>query len=117
MLPIAFHIVSNFGWMYFAPGATTLMMTRAPATTRGTMLGVNLLSVTAGSLISGRLGSLYEQVSARDFWLIHAAIVGGAGLVLLLLAKPLGQRLTEIVDAAPEPEPLDGAAPRPAYNT
>lgn len=117
MLPIAFHIMSNFGWIYFAPVATTLMMTRAPATTRGTMLGVNLLSVTAGSLISGRLGSLYEQVSARDFWLMHAAIVGGAGLVLLLLAKPLGQRLTEIVDTAPEPEPLDGAAPRPAYST
>ena len=117
MLPIAFHIVSNFGWIYFAPVATTLILTRAPASTRGTMVGINLLSITAGSLISGRLGALYEQVSASDFWLIHAAIVGGAGLVLLLLAKPLGRRLIEIVDTVPEPEPLDAAAPRPAYST
>lgn len=100
MLPIAFHVVSNFGWIYFAPVATTLILTRAPESTRGTMVGINLLSVTAGSLISGRLGALYERVSASDFWLIHAAIVGGAGLILLLLAKPLGRRLPEMVDTA-----------------
>ena len=103
MLPIAFHIVSNFGWIYFAPVATTLILTMAPASTRGAMFGVNFLSVTAGSLISGRLGALYEQLSASDFWLIHAAIVGGAGLILLVVARPLGRRLTEVVDDVPTP--------------
>ena len=65
------------------------------------MAGINMLSVTAGSLISGRLGALYEKVSASDFWLIHAAIVGGAGLAFLLFAKPLAKRLPESVDASP----------------
>lgn len=115
-LPIAFHILSNFGWIYFSPVATTLILTRAPATTRGTMVGINMLSVTAGSLISGRLGALYEQVSASDFWLLHAAIVGGAGLILLLLSKALDRRLPEIVDQAPSVEPAEFAA-RPAYST
>ena len=117
VLPIAFHIVSNFGWIYFAPVATTLILTRAPESTRGTMVGINMLSVTAGSLISGRLGSLYERVAASDFWLIHAAIVGGAGLILLLLAKPLGRRLPEIVDAAPVAAPIEPLAGSPAYST
>lgn len=117
LLPIAFHIVSNFGWIYFAPVATALILTRAPESTRGTMVGINLLSVTAGSLISGRLGALYERVSASDFWLIHAAIVGGAGVILLLLARPLGRRLTEVVDTRPERELPGEATPQPAYST
>ena len=108
--PIAFHILSNFGWIYFTPVATALMLTRAPATTRGTMAGINMLSVTAGSLISGRLGALYEKVSASDFWLIHAAIVGGAGVALLLFARSLGRRLPESVDAIPATEPLAAKA-------
>lgn len=104
--PIAFHILSNFGWIYFAPVATALMLTRAPGSTRGTMGGINMLAVTAGSLISGRLGALYENVSASDFWLIHAAIVGGAGIVFLLFAKSLARRLPESVDTVPTIEPV-----------
>ena len=112
MLPIAFHIASNLGWIYFAPVATTLIQTRAPASTRGTMTGVNLLSVTAGSLISGRLGALYDHVAASGFWLIHAAIVGGAGVILLLVARPLGKRLPECLDNCvdyPSSRPLSEA--------
>ena len=116
-LPIAFHIVSNFGWIYFSPVATTLILTRSPASTRGTMVGINMLAITAGSLISGRLGALYEQVPARDFWLIHAAIVGGAGLILLLLAKPLGRRLPEVVDDAPVTPSSTANTGSPAYST
>ena len=105
LFPIAFHVTSNFGWIYFAPVATALIQTRAPASTRGTMAGINMLSVTAGSLISGRLGALYEHVPASLFWLIHAAIVGGAGVILLIAARPLGRRLPESVDE-PFGEPI-----------
>ena len=97
-LPIAFHLLSNIGWIFFAPVANALIQTRAPASTRGMMNGVNNLSVTAGSLISGRLGGLYETIPAANFWLIHAAIVASAGLVFLLIARPLGRVLPEAVD-------------------
>lgn len=120
LLPIAFHIASNFGWIYFAPVATTFIQTRAPASTRGTFTGINFLSVTAGSLISGRLGALYEHVSASAFWLIHAAIVGGAGVILLLAARPLGTRLPECVDDpldTPPAEPLADPDRPLAYST
>lgn len=99
--PITFHILSNIGWIYFAPVTTTLMLTRAPSSTRGVMTGISALAVTAGSLISGRLGALYETLPASEFWLIHAAIVGGAGLVFLLFAKSLAKQLPESVDAIP----------------
>ena len=98
--PIAFHLLSNIGWIFFSPISNALVQTRAPASTRGVMAGVNNLSVAVASLISGRLGGLYETVPAATFWLIHAAIIGGAGIVFLLLAKPLGNRLPEAVDPA-----------------
>ena len=112
-IPVAFHIISNFGWIYFAPVATTLMLTRAPESTRGALYGVSMLSVTGGSLISGRLGALYDKISGAEFWLIHAAIVASAGLVFLLLARPLGRRLPEADDPAPLPPTDANALPLP----
>ena len=113
-LPIAFHIFSNIGWIYFSPVVSALLMTRAPEQTRGTFYGISALSVTAGSLISGRLGGLYEQLPASQFWLIHAAIVGGAGLAFLVLANPLGRRLPEVATDPAEPLIPAVAVPLPA---
>ena len=112
-IPIAFHIVSNFGWIYFAPVANTLMLTRAPESTRGLLYGVSALSVTGGSLISGRLGGLYDKIPGTEFWLIHAAIVAFAGIVFLLLARPLGRRLPEADDPVPLQPPVTDALPQP----
>ena len=87
--PLAFHLVSNLGWVWFAPTKTALYAARSPGVWRGTMLGVNQLSVSAASLISGRMGGWYEQVDPATYWLANAAIVGGAGLVILLVAPAL----------------------------
>ncbi len=86
---VAFHLISNTGWLYFTPIALALFAGRAPATLRGTMIGVNSLAVFFASTISGRIGGLYETLSPSSFWLLHAAIVGGAGIGLLLAARPL----------------------------
>ena len=91
-IPVLFHLVSNLGWVWFSPVITALYATRAPASWRGTLLGISALSVSAGSIISGMMGGLYERISASSFWLIVAAICAGGGLVLLL-ARPLLVRL------------------------
>ena len=114
LLPIGFHIFSNIGWIYFSPVVSALLMTRAPEQTRGTFYGISALSVTAGSLISGRLGGLYEKLPASEFWLIHAAIVGAAGAVFLLIAGPLGRRLPEIGSEPAGGGPSVEAVPMPA---
>jgi POT family proton-dependent oligopeptide transporter len=59
------------------------------------MIGVNSLNIFAGSLISGRIGSLYEQVDASTFWMIHAAIVAGGGIGLLLFGGLLRRLLAQ----------------------
>jgi POT family proton-dependent oligopeptide transporter len=92
---VAFHLVSNAGWLYVAPIALALFATRAPDSVRGMMIGANYLNVFFASTIAGRIGGLYEeQVSAPTFWLIHAAIVVGGGIALLALARPLRRLLS-----------------------
>ena len=84
LLPVMFHVLSNFAAVWFAPVILALFATRSPNSWRGTLVGVNMLSVSVASLISGRMGSLYEQVSPTEFWLINAAICFGGGVYLLV---------------------------------
>ena len=86
IMPLAFHLMSNVGWLYFSPSANSLFTSAAPRGTRGTMVGVYTLSYFFGSVISGRLGALYEYWSPAHFWLLHAALTGSAGVALFAIA-------------------------------
>lgn len=78
-----FHLVSNLGWVYFAPTMIAIFSRLAPPSLNATMYGVYTLSVSLGGFISGRLGGLYEKVSPYTFWTIHAAIVAAGGVIIL----------------------------------
>ena len=85
MLPIMFHVFSNFAAVWFAGVMLAVFATRAPVQWRGTLVGVNALAVSAASLISGRMGSMYETMTPTAFWLINAVICFAAGFYLLLM--------------------------------
>jgi proton-dependent oligopeptide transporter, POT family len=88
---IAFHFASNIGWIFFAPTTTALVSRAAPDKINATMIGGYSLAVFAGSVVSGRLGSLYERWPASEFWLLHAALVSLGGVLVLgfgALMKP-----------------------------
>ncbi len=86
---VAFHLISNIGWLYVTPIALALFATKAPEKVRGMLMGVVQLNVFVGSVVSGRIGGSYEYVSPSTFWLIHAAVVGGGGIALFLFAGVL----------------------------
>jgi POT family proton-dependent oligopeptide transporter len=97
---VAFHLISNSGWLYVAPIALALFATRAPESVRGMMVGANYLNVFFASVVAGRIGGLYEeQVSASTFWLIHAGVVAGGGLALLVLGGGLRRLLSAGIEA------------------
>ncbi|HEY1447433.1 MAG TPA: peptide MFS transporter [Caulobacteraceae bacterium] len=89
---VAFHGGSNLGWLYFAPSATALFTRCAPRSVNGLMIGTLSLSVTLGSLISGRIGGLYETLDPSTFWLLHAALVGAGGALFFIIGKGMGRR-------------------------
>ena len=98
MLAVLFHFVSNLGWLFTVPSLNTLFSRLAPRSVNATMLGVNSLSVTIGSFISGRLGGLYEVLTPLQFWMLHAALVAGGGVLMLLI----GRRLRREFSAGPQ---------------
>lgn len=94
-LPLLFHVTSNFGAMYYAPVILGLYGTRAPESLRGTFVGICMLAVAAGSILSGWMGGLYESLGPAPFWLINAAICTGAGIGILIAAPVLNRLLAQ----------------------
>jgi POT family proton-dependent oligopeptide transporter len=85
-----FHLISNLGWLYFTPTMVSLFTRAAPVSVIATLVGLNMFSTTLGSFASGRLGSLYETLSAAQFWALHAALVGLGGVIFLLIGWRFG---------------------------
>lgn len=94
VLPLLFHIFSNFGAVWFSPVMLALFATRAPERWRGTLVGINSLSIATGSIVSGRMGSLYEQLDQASFWLLNAAFCLVAAVAMMLL-RPVYRRLLD----------------------
>ena len=86
---IVFHLSSNAGWVFFSPIVTALYSRMAPAAVNATLMGCNTLSVFIGSLVSGRLGGLYETLAPAAFWALHAGLVATGGLLWLLMGARL----------------------------
>ena len=86
---IVFHVVSNAGWLFFAPTVSALYSRMAPTSVNATLIGCNSIAVFLGSVISGRLGGLYEAVPPWQFWGLHAALVGLGGALMLLMGARL----------------------------
>lgn len=99
VLPLAFHIVSNAGWVLFAPTCAAFVATYSPERWRGTMLGLNMLTTSVAGFLSGPLSGIYEDHGPTFFWTAIALvpITGGAAL---FVATPLLRRLlTPLEDA------------------
>ena len=66
------------------------------------MIGVYYLTFFLCNLTVGHLGGLLERMSAANFWLLHAAIVGAATGLLAMIAM-WGRHLLIPTTVANEP--------------
>jgi POT family proton-dependent oligopeptide transporter len=98
---VVFHLVSNLGWLYVSPVAAAFYSRASPASLTATLMGINAFAVSLGSMISGRIGGLYETLPASTFWALHAAIVGAGGLIFLALGWRLGRSFSAEALTAP----------------
>ena len=87
---LLFHLLNDIGFANVLPVGLALYARAAPRAIAATILGVYYLHLFAGNLFVGWLGGLLEKMPAAQFWLIHAALVGGAGVVLLGVRQVFG---------------------------
>lgn len=98
--PTIFHFVCAIGFLYVGPIALALTSRAAPDSVNSMMVGSYYLAIFVGGLFSGWLARFYEQMSASGFWLMHAAIVGAAA-VLILALRPVLSRLMRLEPGTP----------------
>ena len=81
------------GFLYYWPVMLALISQTAPAKISATLMGGAFLSLFAGTVIMGWVGSFYEQMSNAAFWTLDGAIGLGGAILILVLHKTLARRL------------------------
>ncbi len=87
MLLLAFHFVSGIGFAIMFPATLVLFTGRADGKAASGTMSLFYLQCLIGSTAAGFLASQFDQVSARDFWLMHAAMFAGVAVCLALVGS------------------------------
>jgi POT family proton-dependent oligopeptide transporter len=99
---LAFHLLNDIGFSNVLPVGLALFSRAAPKAVAGMVIGFYYLHFWAGNIIVGYLGTLYEKMTPVQFWMIHVALVGGAGVVFLVVRLLFGRLLLVGEDSAPD---------------
>jgi POT family proton-dependent oligopeptide transporter len=90
---LAFHFLNSIGFSNAFPAALALYARLSPPALAATMMGVFYLHFFAASSLAGYLGGYLEKMPASQFWGMHAAIVGFAGVAVLVVRRFFGHML------------------------
>ena len=90
---LLFEILNSIGFANVFPVGLALYARASPKAIAGTMIGVYYLHLFIGNNLVGWLGGLLERMPGVQFWLMHAALVGGAGVAMLLAWRLSGHLL------------------------
>ena len=88
------YFLHTCGELALSPVGLSAMSKLAPVRIGGLIMGVWFLASAVGNYIGGRLAALYEAMTLPSLFGAVAAFGIGAGIVLLLFARPM-RRLTE----------------------
>lgn len=90
---LGFHLIVQTAYLFVYPIGMALFSRAAPPAVNSLMIGIYFLSVFVGSLLVGWVGQFYERLDAPAFWLLHSVAAGLAGLIIILLWRPLSRAL------------------------
>ncbi len=95
---LAFHILNDIGFVNVFPVGLALFSRASPRAVGGVMIGVYYLHLFLANMTVGWLGGLLDRMPATSFWLLHAGLVGGAGIVVLLFGALFGRILAPLAE-------------------
>ena len=81
---LGFHILNDIGFANVLPVGIALYSRAAPKGLGGTMIAVYYLHLFMGNLLTGYLGGLLGTMPNATFWLMHAALMAIAAVILLV---------------------------------
>lgn len=87
---LLFHLLNDIGFANVLPIGLALYARAAPRAIAGSIVGIYYLHLFSANLFIGWLGGFLEKMPAAQFWMIHAALVGGAGVVFVLVRLLFG---------------------------
>jgi POT family proton-dependent oligopeptide transporter len=91
---VLFHVLNSIAFANMLPVSLARYARAAPAAMGSTIIGVYYLHLFAGNQAVGILGTYLERMPASQFWLMHAAIAAGAGVVFLVVGRFFGRLLS-----------------------
>ncbi|MEQ1575193.1 MAG: peptide MFS transporter [Vicinamibacterales bacterium] len=83
------YLLHTWGELTLSPVGLSAMSKLAPVRIGGLVMGVWFLAASVGNYIGGRLAAFYESMPLPTLFGMVAAFGVGAGIVLLLLARPI----------------------------
>lgn len=91
----AYFVVLTVGELYLSPTSLSLVTKVAPASLLSMMMGVWLATSFVGGFLAGFLGTFWSSMSKNHFFLVLALISAVAGLMIVLLIRPLRATLED----------------------
>ena len=85
----AYFVVLTVGELYLSPTSLSWVTKVAPASLLSMMMGLWLATSFAGGFLAGYLGTFWPSMTHTGFFLMLAIISAVAGLVIVLLSRPL----------------------------
>lgn len=90
---ITFHVLNSIGFANIFPVSLALYARVAPPALSATMIGIFYLHLFAANNLVGWIGGLLERMPGPQFWLLHSALCGTAGIIFLIAGQLFGHLL------------------------
>jgi POT family proton-dependent oligopeptide transporter len=90
---VAFHLLNSIGFANVFPVSLALYARVAPAALSATIIGIYYLAFFGANNLVGWIGGFLEKMPATQFWLLHAALCGTAGVIFLIAGRLFGHLL------------------------
>lgn len=91
--PMMFELLNSIAFAHMLPVSLALFARLAPRALHATVIGFYYLAFFGANTLVGWVGGFYETMNTTSFWLLHAGLAGGAGLVFLLFKLALAPML------------------------
>jgi len=96
---LAFHIINDIGFSGMYPIGMALFSRAAPPALGATIVNAFVFSIFLCNLLVGKLAGMLSTMSGASFWGLHAALVAGAAVLLLVCARLFGRTLAPRTEA------------------